>query len=640
MSHSDLSTPITSLSQETWAHLYNAIGLDDSYLMMEDLEQLTPGVDDVPQVETEYMNLEPLNPETMATSNNIFDNTILVDDPSVEEIVDSDQLYAFTNEDNMPDALDFDPAIYLTDVEPIDVTSFAAIAESATATVVKDATTNATEVKVAELPNVGVVATAPMAMAPVATAPVAAAPVALATPVAAAPVALATPVATTLPQGVKTDITDELALLNTSYSGPYGFRIYLTNSNTSRKSIPYLYSAELNKIYTKINTAFPVKLRLHNFEHGLPANAIVRFMAVYARAQYTFEPVLRCMNHQSTDNSPVACHFVRCHQLKAIYMKDEKNHYSVYVKWSDLVEQSNEEVVCAISFCCFNSCSTLCRRAIQLSVTLEESDHVLARQLVGVKVCACPNRDKNLDALQYEKMREADQDEEVMICPKCSHTMKRKISTISSTSNSRAVNIRPNNSKSMNNNNNNNASALDTFIQPKRICVEPENEIYLFRVQGRQLAKMLSKIVAVFYAARRTADGQGGSKDQATGPVDSRFTQKFFTEFDGSASIETWLKEMRLTKVSARKFYEKDFRTLNDIENFTLEDFKKLNIGQMEATTMHSWLIQWRAFEQAAQMSSLETPSSFSATEPPPPSSYCPQLFADRKRTNYDDDDD
>ncbi|KRY87616.1 Cellular tumor antigen p53 [Trichinella pseudospiralis] len=629
MSHSDLSTPITSLSQETWAHLYNAIGLDDSYLMMEDLEQLTPGVDDVPQVETEYMNLEPLNPETMATSNNIFDNTILVDDPSVEEIVDSDQLYAFTNEDNMPDALDFDPAIYLTDVEPIDVTSFAAIAESATATVVKDATTNATEVKVAELPNVGVVATAPMAMAPVATAPV-----------AAAPVALATPVATTLPQGVKTDITDELALLNTSYSGPYGFRIYLTNSNTSRKSIPYLYSAELNKIYTKINTAFPVKLRLHNFEHGLPANAIVRFMAVYARAQYTFEPVLRCMNHQSTDNSPVACHFVRCHQLKAIYMKDEKNHYSVYVKWSDLVEQSNEEVVCAISFCCFNSCSTLCRRAIHLSVTLEESDHVLARQLVGVKVCACPNRDKNLDALQYEKMREADQDEEVMICPKCSHTMKRKISTISSTSNSRAVNIRPNNSKSMNNNNNNNASALDTFIQPKRICVEPENEIYLFRVQGRQLAKMLSKIVAVFYAARRTADGQGGSKDQATGPVDSRFTQKFFTEFDGSASIETWLKEMRLTKVSARKFYEKDFRTLNDIENFTLEDFKKLNIGQMEATTMHSWLIQWRAFEQAAQMSSLETPSSFSATEPPPPSSYCPQLFADRKRTNYDDDDD
>ncbi|KRZ03959.1 Cellular tumor antigen p53 [Trichinella zimbabwensis] len=585
MSHSDLSTPITSLSQETWAHLYNAIGLDD-YLMMEELEQLTPGVDDVPQTETEYTNLEPLNPETMATSNNIFDNNILVDDPSVEEIVDSDQLYAFTNEDNLPDALDFDPAIYLTDVEPIDVTSFAAIAESATATVVKDATTNATEVNVAELPNVGVVATAPMAAAPVAAAPM-----------AAAPVAPATPVATALPQGVKTDITDELALLNTSYSGPYGFRIYLTNSTTTRKSIPYLYSAELNKIYTKINTAFPVKLRLHNFEHGLPANAIVRFMAVYARAQYTFEPVLRCMNHQSTDNSPVACHFVRCHQLKAIYMKDEKNHYSVYVKWSDLVEQNNEEAVCAISFCCFNSCSTLCRRAIQLSVTLEESDHVLARQLVGVKVCACPNRDKNLDTLQYEKMREADQDEEVVICP----------------------------------NNNNDASTLDTYIQPKRICVEPENEIYLFRVQGRQLAKMLSKIVAVFYAARRTADGQGGARDQAAGPVDSRFTQKFFTEFDGSASIETWLKEMRLTKVSARKFYEKDFRTLNDIENFTLEDFKKLNIGQMEATTMHSWLIQWRAFEQAAQMSSLETPSSFSATEPPPPSSYCPHLLTDRK---------
>ncbi|KRZ03965.1 Cellular tumor antigen p53 [Trichinella zimbabwensis] len=577
MSHSDLSTPITSLSQETWAHLYNAIGLDD-YLMMEELEQLTPGVDDVPQTETEYTNLEPLNPETMATSNN-----------------------------------DFDPAIYLTDVEPIDVTSFAAIAESATATVVKDATTNATEVNVAELPNVGVVATAPMAAAPVAAAPM-----------AAAPVAPATPVATALPQGVKTDITDELALLNTSYSGPYGFRIYLTNSTTTRKSIPYLYSAELNKIYTKINTAFPVKLRLHNFEHGLPANAIVRFMAVYARAQYTFEPVLRCMNHQSTDNSPVACHFVRCHQLKAIYMKDEKNHYSVYVKWSDLVEQNNEEAVCAISFCCFNSCSTLCRRAIQLSVTLEESDHVLARQLVGVKVCACPNRDKNLDTLQYEKMREADQDEEVVICPKCSHTMKRKIS--SSSSNSRVVNIQPNN-----NSNNNDASTLDTYIQPKRICVEPENEIYLFRVQGRQLAKMLSKIVAVFYAARRTADGQGGARDQAAGPVDSRFTQKFFTEFDGSASIETWLKEMRLTKVSARKFYEKDFRTLNDIENFTLEDFKKLNIGQMEATTMHSWLIQWRAFEQAAQMSSLETPSSFSATEPPPPSSYCPHLLTDRK---------
>ncbi|KRZ03961.1 Cellular tumor antigen p53 [Trichinella zimbabwensis] len=600
MSHSDLSTPITSLSQETWAHLYNAIGLDD-YLMMEELEQLTPGVDDVPQTETEYTNLEPLNPETMATSNNIFDNNILVDDPSVEEIVDSDQLYAFTNEDNLPDAL------------PIDVTSFAAIAESATATVVKDATTNATEVNVAELPNVGVVATAPMAAAPVAAAPM-----------AAAPVAPATPVATALPQGVKTDITDELALLNTSYSGPYGFRIYLTNSTTTRKSIPYLYSAELNKIYTKINTAFPVKLRLHNFEHGLPANAIVRFMAVYARAQYTFEPVLRCMNHQSTDNSPVACHFVRCHQLKAIYMKDEKNHYSVYVKWSDLVEQNNEEAVCAISFCCFNSCSTLCRRAIQLSVTLEESDHVLARQLVGVKVCACPNRDKNLDTLQYEKMREADQDEEVVICPKCSHTMKRKIS--SSSSNSRVVNIQPNN-----NSNNNDASTLDTYIQPKRICVEPENEIYLFRVQGRQLAKMLSKIVAVFYAARRTADGQGGARDQAAGPVDSRFTQKFFTEFDGSASIETWLKEMRLTKVSARKFYEKDFRTLNDIENFTLEDFKKLNIGQMEATTMHSWLIQWRAFEQAAQMSSLETPSSFSATEPPPPSSYCPHLLTDRK---------
>ncbi|KAL1246180.1 Tumor protein [Trichinella spiralis] len=531
MSHSDLSTPITSLSQETWAHLYNAIGLDD-YLMMEELEQLTPGLDDVPQAEPEYINLEPLNPQTMATSDN-----------------------------------DFDPAIYLTDVEPTDVTSFAAIAESAAATVVKDATINPTESNVVELSNVGVMAAAPMEMAP-----------------------------STLPHGVKTDITDELALLNTSYSGPYGFRIQLTNSVSTRKSIPYLYSAELNKLYTKINTAFPVKIRLENLEHGLPANAIVRFMAVYARAQYTFEPVLRCMNHQSTDNSPVACHFVRCHQLKAIYMKDERNHYSVYVKWSDLAEQENVgEAMCAISFCCFNSCSTLCRRAIQLSVTLEDSDHVLARQL-------------------YEKMkREVDSDDQqVVICPKCSHTMKRKISS------------------SNNNNNNNNihqphaASDLDdpaaTFIQPKRICVEPEQEIYLFRVQGRQLAKMLSKIVAVFYAARRTADNQG--------PVDRRFTQKFFTEFDGSASIETWLKEMRLTKVSARKFYEKDFRTLGDIENFTLQDFKKLNIGQMEATTMHTWLIQWRAFEQAAQMSSLETPSSFSATEPPPhPSSYLPHLL-------------
>ncbi|KRX77765.1 Cellular tumor antigen p53 [Trichinella sp. T6] len=587
MSHSDLSTPITSLSQETWAHLYNAIGLDDSCLMMEELEQLTPGVDDVPQAETEYTNLEPLNPQTMATSNNIFDNNILFDDPSVEEIVDNDQLYAFTNDDNLPDTLDFDPAIYLTDVEPTDVTSFAAIAESAAATVVKDAMINTIESNVVELPNVGVVAAAPMEMAP-----------------------------SPLPHGVKTDITDELALLNTSYSGPYGFRIQLTNSVSTRKSIPYLYSAELNKLYTKINTAFPVKIRLENLEHGLPANAIVRFMAVYARAQYTFEPVLRCMNHQSTDNSPVACHFVRCHQLKAIYMKDERNHYSVYVKWSDLVEQKNVgEAMCAISFCCFNSCSTLCRRAIQLSVTLEDSDHVLARQLVGVKVCACPNRDKNLDTLQYEKMKrevESD-DQQVVICPKCSHRMKRKISSSSSS------------------NNNNNihqphaASDLDdpaaTFIQPKRICVEPEQEIYLFRVQGRQLAKMLSKIVAVFYAARRTADNQGR--------VDRRFTQKFFTEFDGSASIETWLKEMRLTKVSARKFYEKDFRTLNDIENFTLQDFKKLNIGQMEATTMHSWLIQWRAFEQAAQMSSLETPSSFSATEPPPhsSSSYLPHLL-------------
>ncbi|OUC40571.1 P53 DNA-binding domain protein [Trichinella nativa] len=424
--------------------------------MMEELEQLTPGVDDVPQAETEYTNLEPLNPQTMATSNNIFDNNILFDDPSVEEIVDNDQLYAFTNDDNLPDALDFDPAIYLTDVEPTDVTSFAAIAESAAATVVKDAMINTIESNVVELPNVGVVAAAPMEMVP--------------------------------------------------------------------SPLPHGYSAELNKLYTKINTAFPVKIRLENLEHGLPANAIVRFMAVYARAQYTFEPVLRCMNHQSTDNSPVACHFVRCHQLKAIYMKDERNHYSVYVKWSDLVEQKNVgEAMCAISFCCFNSCSTLCRRAIQLSVTLEDSDHVLARQLVGVKVCACPNRDKNLDTLQYEKMKrevESD-DQQVVICPKCSHTMKRKISSSS--------------------NNNNNihqphaASDLDdpaaTFIQPKRICVEPDQEIYLFRVQGRQLAKMLSKIVAVFYAARRTADNQG--------PVDRRFTQKFFTEFDGSASIET-----------------------------------------------------------------------------------------------------
>jgi len=191
------------------------------------------------------------------------------------------------------------------------------------------------------------------------------------------------------------------ALPETSpFPGEYGFELsFGPPTPGATKSIDYTYSHVLKKLYVQRAAHCPFKFKS---ERHPPDGSYIKVLPVYKGTHVLSEPVKRCSNHavseEETGNlemSQQRYHFVRSDNASAKYEALESGR--LYVTFPFLGPQVGAEFQTELlSFQCFNSCgnSAHAKRRIDVIFTLEHQNVVLGRQVIEVRVCACPGRDR------------------------------------------------------------------------------------------------------------------------------------------------------------------------------------------------------------------------------------------------------
>ncbi|XP_077546502.1 cellular tumor antigen p53-like isoform X2 [Haemaphysalis longicornis] len=193
------------------------------------------------------------------------------------------------------------------------------------------------------------------------------------------------------------------------YEGEYRFDVRCPNRAKSTKSVTWTYAEHWRKLYANMNTACPFHIFV---DKAPPPGTMVRVMAVYAEAEDRMEVIKRCVVHADPENNqgdvvaPLS-HFVRCDSPKAEYLEDPNSkRHSLIVRYEE-PQAGLGYMQCLLRFMCLSSCaSSMRRRAVQLIWTLENSGHVLGRQAIGLKVCACPGRDRNTEERAATRQRD------------------------------------------------------------------------------------------------------------------------------------------------------------------------------------------------------------------------------------------
>ena len=188
-----------------------------------------------------------------------------------------------------------------------------------------------------------------------------------------------------------------------SLTGQYNFRA--TFFPIHYKS--WDYSEELKKLYTDMNKLVQVTFSLSSYpESGL----YIRALPLYGDAGDLKIPVKRCPNHARPDDPTNAGfafpeHLIRFDNPNAMYCEDfESGRLSVVVPLGQN-QAGTSSVPMFMKFMCLGSdVGGINRRPLRVVFTLEdEESHVLGRQVVEVRICCCPKRDKSSDEERFTK---------------------------------------------------------------------------------------------------------------------------------------------------------------------------------------------------------------------------------------------
>ncbi|XP_038061862.1 cellular tumor antigen p53-like isoform X2 [Patiria miniata] len=180
---------------------------------------------------------------------------------------------------------------------------------------------------------------------------------------------------------------------NVDYTGDYGFEIYLGQpTSTAAKSVSWTFSPTLKKLFVDKDKACPIM-----FKTSLepPPGTYIRAMPIFKKPEYVQEAVRRCPNHQGPPSERSAHHLITCSDPSALYDEDTTTGRMSVAMAYNMPQVGTEHTTYLLTFKCFLSCvGGLNRRQIQTVFTLENSGQVLGRQVIDVRVCACPGRDR------------------------------------------------------------------------------------------------------------------------------------------------------------------------------------------------------------------------------------------------------
>ncbi|XP_060649323.1 cellular tumor antigen p53 [Drosophila nasuta] len=222
-------------------------------------------------------------------------------------------------------------------------------------------------------------------------------------------------------QDIKTQI-NALPKLENHNKGDYCLSLILEEPPRSH----WMFSVPLNKLYIRMNKTFNIDVK---FKIKMPFQPL-NLRAFICFVKDVSEPVLRCQNHLSTDpikdDMSKRSSLLRCANPNSTYFGTDQGksiieRYSVLVplNMSHSSHQGGGYVrqTLAFNFACQNSCFG--RKETCLLFCLENvNGDILGQQVLYVKICSCPKRDRNEDErkLGSNKRKEAScasDDEEV-----------------------------------------------------------------------------------------------------------------------------------------------------------------------------------------------------------------------------------
>merc|ERR1712168_804563 len=194
----------------------------------------------------------------------------------------------------------------------------------------------------------------------------------------------------------------------TVYEGDYGFRISFAPQMKETKSAQWTFSLMLHKLFTRINAACPIRFQC---AYKLPpSGTILRALPIYMQPEHMCEAVVRCPVHAASPldlDTPLqpqslrpTSHLIRADHPHAEYVDSDPQYgrQSVSVPFEAPAVGTQWSTV-LYRYMCNSSCAGgMNRRPIQTVFTLETpTGEVIGRQVVEVRICACPGRDSKVE---------------------------------------------------------------------------------------------------------------------------------------------------------------------------------------------------------------------------------------------------
>ncbi|XP_016931580.4 cellular tumor antigen p53 isoform X2 [Drosophila suzukii] len=187
--------------------------------------------------------------------------------------------------------------------------------------------------------------------------------------------------------------------------GGYNFSMVLDEPPKSH----WMFSVPLNKLYIRMNKTFNVDVQ---FKAKMPIQPLnLRVFLCFTKD--VSGPVLRCQNHLSVEpltgqNVKMRESLLRSENPNSVYCgtaqgKGISERYSVLIPLN-MCRSGNRSAghvrqTLAFKFVCQNSC--IGRKETSLVFCLENaSGDIVGQQVMEVKICTCPKRDRNQDERQ------------------------------------------------------------------------------------------------------------------------------------------------------------------------------------------------------------------------------------------------
>uniref|UniRef100_L7M288 p53 DNA-binding domain-containing protein n=1 Tax=Rhipicephalus pulchellus TaxID=72859 RepID=L7M288_RHIPC len=192
------------------------------------------------------------------------------------------------------------------------------------------------------------------------------------------------------------------------FEGNWGFDVSCASQTKSTKSVSYTYNESRRKLFANMGVVCPFRVSVTK---PPPEGAVVRVMAVYAQPNDAMHVVKRCLVHKSEtdkdnhDQNAPCDHLIRCLNPTTQYHEDKNGRHSVTVLY-EKPEAQMQHTVYHLRFMCLSSCNTgINRRGVKVVWTLENNGRIIGRQVIDLKLCACPGRDrKNEERMAFREL--------------------------------------------------------------------------------------------------------------------------------------------------------------------------------------------------------------------------------------------